>query len=490
MKDSYKSMGGSRLSSLNKLSARNRDKKSTLRSGAIALTAVAIAVGSSCPTSHAATIFVNTTDDELLSDSVGGSCTLREAVAAINSSSTTVNGNATGCTSSGSAFGTNDRIEFGAGLEGQTISTLFGPEGISLSRSLEFNRNNRDVSINSSGVSRGFSITGSNTSVILNSLTLTGGLTLTGSNNAQLYGSSIFANGGAELTISNSTITANTAGAAAAVFVAGTGSQARIENSVISNNVGQLGGAGANFGGGILLDAGATLEVINSTISGNNGGVGGGIFARDSNGITVRGTTISNNIAEQGSGLAAVNSSSATIENSTISGNTANSSGGLFLNGSNFTINFSTIADNSVPADQNIGGFILTNNSSISMQNTILSGSSFSDCFVTANSNFIANPNTIIENPNNQDVGCSSNARTRISPNLLPLADNGGPTMTHELGSGSAAFDTGNNCLATDQRGEPRPASMCNVGAWEGEDPGGGFFVVPTENGGSAIFQL
>ena len=60
---------------------------------------------------------------------------------------------------------------------------------------------------------------------------------------------------------------------------------------------------------------------------------------------------------------------------------------------------------------------------------------------------------------------------------LAPLADNGGPTMTHALLPGSVAIDVipEEDCLdadgeplTTDQRGEPRPGgTMCDVGAFE-----------------------
>jgi hypothetical protein len=63
--------------------------------------------------------------------------------------------------------------------------------------------------------------------------------------------------------------------------------------------------------------------------------------------------------------------------------------------------------------------------------------------------------------------------------NLGPLADNGGPTMTHALLPGSVAIDVipEADCvdadgapLTMDQRGEPRPepgGTMCDVGAFE-----------------------
>jgi hypothetical protein len=59
---------------------------------------------------------------------------------------------------------------------------------------------------------------------------------------------------------------------------------------------------------------------------------------------------------------------------------------------------------------------------------------------------------------------------------LGPLQDNGGPTMTHALGAGSVAIDRilpycvdpDGAAVATDQRGEPRPAGAgCDVGAFE-----------------------
>jgi hypothetical protein len=57
-------------------------------------------------------------------------------------------------------------------------------------------------------------------------------------------------------------------------------------------------------------------------------------------------------------------------------------------------------------------------------------------------------------------------------PKLSPLADNGGPSPTMRLQSGSAAIDqvpsSGAGCPATDQRGVARPSgAACDVGAYE-----------------------
>jgi hypothetical protein len=60
-----------------------------------------------------------------------------------------------------------------------------------------------------------------------------------------------------------------------------------------------------------------------------------------------------------------------------------------------------------------------------------------------------------------------------VQRKLGPLADNGGPTLTHALLPGSIAIDRipEAECRATeDQRGEPRPetgGTLCDVGAFE-----------------------
>jgi len=55
-------------------------------------------------------------------------------------------------------------------------------------------------------------------------------------------------------------------------------------------------------------------------------------------------------------------------------------------------------------------------------------------------------------------------------PLLLPVADNGGQTLTAALRPGSPALDTANPtyCPPTDQRGFKRPAGPgCDIGAYE-----------------------
>jgi hypothetical protein len=51
---------------------------------------------------------------------------------------------------------------------------------------------------------------------------------------------------------------------------------------------------------------------------------------------------------------------------------------------------------------------------------------------------------------------------------LGPLANNGGPTLTHMPQAGSPAIDQGSGCPAIDQRGAARPVGpACDIGAVE-----------------------
>ena len=83
---------------------------------------------------------------------------------------------------------------------------------------------------------------------------------------------------------------------------------------------------------------------------------------------------------------------------------------------------------------------------------------------------------TITSNGGNviSDGSCNPIAGDQSSTDALldPLADNGGPTLTHALGAGSPAIDFAGagDCPATDQRGESRPQGAgCDSGSVEQE---------------------
>ncbi len=134
---------------------------------------------------------------------------------------------------------------------------------------------------------------------------------------------------GATLTITNSTLSSNTAGS--------------VNNPAVE-------------GGGIFNSG--TLTIVNSTVSGNSaGGIagsGGGI--ENFGTLTILNSTFSGNTAIKGAGVH--NNGPATvvtITNSTLSGNTASAYGGACFNGGTMHIANSTLSDNSA----SIGGGIL-----------------------------------------------------------------------------------------------------------------------------------
>jgi len=150
-----------------------------------------------------------------------------------------------------------------------------------------------------------------------------------------------------------------------------------------------------------------------------------------------------------------------TIINSTISGNTAERGGGIFNEGEVATEN-TTIADNTA---NTTGGGIFNDGGAVAMHNTIAADNTattdpdLSGDFTTEGHNLIGDVGAatgFTVDANGDLVGGGSN--TVIDPQLGPLADNGGPTLTHLPGPESPAIDTGENAdaPATDQRGAER----------------------------------
>ena len=205
------------------------------------------------------------------------------------------------------------------------------------------------------------------------------------------------------------------------------------------------GDAGADDGGGIALSNGtATFNEV--TISGNKTtGSGCGIYSSGGT-LTLNNSTISNNA-------------------STCTG------GGIRFSGTTGNLNNVTIANNSF-------GGITIDDGTVNMRNSIIADNADAsgdspDCDGTIASqgyNLIEDPTGCIV------VGITAGNITGVDPILEELADNGGPTETHAIGGGSPAIDAGDptGCkdetdasLATDQRGLPRGAPRCDIGAFE-----------------------
>jgi hypothetical protein len=210
----------------------------------------------------------------------------------------------------------------------------------------------------------------------------------------------------------------------------------------------------------LWVSSGATLSLENLTIANGSAVDGVGIFNAGT--LTVTNSTISGNSAIMiGGGIH--NEGTLTVTNSTISGNDALSGGGIHNEGT-LTVTNSTISGNS-------GGGIDHNHGTLTLAHSILA-SNGRDC--QARADFT----TVIDGGYNivQDGSCiSAPTSFEADPLLGPLADNGGPTMTHALLPGSPAIDAipqgisgCGTTIINDQRGVTRPqGSACDIGAYE-----------------------
>ncbi len=331
----------------------------------------------------------------------------------------------------------------------------------------------------------------------------------------KVYGGGIFASG--NVTLTGSTVSANSATSTSysvkggGIFAAG---NVQATHSVISGNYGK--GGNNSFGGGI--DATGSITLSYSTVSGNtlkstNYGVYGGGIYTVSGGLTATYSTISGNSVVSGASLAAggaiFTQGNVTLRKATISGNqssdalggiaalsfhanntnafymiastiSGNSAGGLVggisVNSATTKIYNSTIAFNTASGATAKGQFYgpgLALNAafgpmSVTLSSSLLSNNTYDadieGDLTTANSS--AHAITFNVSPANNFVRTSyvppaaasqlpADTLSGSCPLLGPLRDNGGPTLTHALLSGSVAIDHGNNAktLKEDQRG-------------------------------------
>ena len=215
-------------------------------------------------------------------------------------------------------------------------------------------------------------------------------------------------------------------------------------------------------GGGILNDLGGSLIITNSTVSSNSS-----VF--DSINI----------FQSLASGGGIQNDGSMTITNCTISGNSVSGSGlvtmhgGGIWNAGSLQITSSTVVDNSATGGNDAaGGGIYgiqptTIDSSIIALNTAPVGPDFTGAgeLQSTGYNIVGNnaDAVIISQPTDQ-IGTPA---APIDPLLGPLADNGGPTLTHTLEFGSPAINRGDPAAPPrDQRAYSR-LGVPDVGAFE-----------------------
>jgi len=454
-------------------------------------------------TAQATTIEVNNAGD------AGVGCTLRDAISSFNSQSL-----AAGCSYNSGTLAEPGTITFANSVANSTIM-LDGSQ-------LDIN-NNVNISIQGAGVtidgnfqSRLLNI--SNATVSIDSMTLTRG----GFEGGEYDSQNTVQVEDAALSLSNSTLSNNLIGTNYRGMFDAFRSEISINNSSIVNTpytedsgyVLNLNNCPSVTLDQVLVSNNQTsssmirmsnnnnVTISNSTIS-NNPTLGRDLLRFRDNGSThFINNTISNNTSR--SSIVRFISESGKLTNNTISGNSLAgtpssaffTAGGVQLTGSSVSLINTTITNNDSPQLQ-ISTYSNTNsdNSSLALINTIIgNANNGADCIVQAlgvgnTAEIISDSNSIIE-----DGSCNTQARD-IDPLLAPLADNGGPTLTHRLLSGSPAINTGDNatCEATDQRGETRPLSVdnqCDVGALEVLDDGTTTFVIPLSDGKTVIFDL
>ncbi len=286
-------------------------------------------------------------------------------------------------------------------------------------------------------------------------------------NNSANSAGAIYISPYAVVNILNSEITSNSADAAGgAIYVQSIG-LLNLRNSVVSNNV-------SGSSGTIYFGGNTSSSVIENNLFENNSAFSGGAILGELSytRMEIRNNLFVGNHATSGSGGAAYFHASGVptliiLENNTFYDNVAQwSGGGAFLDSAveYYLIN-NTFSANQAGSGGG-GNLYLGHGASASrMYNNILANATGGgDCLAFYNS-YINGSNNLIE-----DGFAECHPTFTGDPGLLPLADNGGPTMTMSLTPGSPAIDTGTNtfCTSTDQRGTPRPqGATCDLGAVE-----------------------
>jgi CSLREA domain-containing protein len=448
----------------------------------------------------AATLTVTTFDD--LSGPGDGRCSLREAIAAVNSPGTA------GSDCASAAFGANtivipagtypvaSRFDPGTGDMGEMViaptvtsltivgagegKTTIGARPGLTDRLLRVSAGAtvtiKDLTLTGGNAAAGNSASagnaggdGANGGAILNAGSLTlldSAVTDSRAGNGGFggFGAGAIANGGpgsaggaggsgggiystGSLTLQGSTIAGNTAGSGGVGGVGGDGT-----------STGGIGGAGGIGGeGGGVANAGGTLAVVNTTFNGNDAGDGGRGGDGGTGPIAGAGSD-----GQSGAGGGAILSTggSVTIVNSTFASNVAGSGGRggtgggatHFLGMGSSSLQSATIAGNNAGAAGTGGP---GGSGSPAGANGTDGAAGIGGGIVTEgptttlqNSLLATNPGgncsgSVVDSGNNLTFaggGCPATFATG-DPNLGPLQNNGGPAQTISLAPGSAAID-------------------------------------------------
>ena len=327
-----------------------------------------------------------------------------------------------------------------------------------------------------------FQIDGGQTivTVFISGISVTNGHTVAKSGEtAGGFGGGIL-NANATLTLSNCIINNNTA--VSSTLQSSGGGICSFSGSTLTVDGCTFSGNNANFGGAISNSKSLVLK--NSNLSGNSADIGGGIETGGGLAVVSNCTFVNNTATSKGGGASNVNGT-LTVSNCTFDHNTSNSSGGGIYNEGqdnngvgNATVNNSTLSGDAAPS----GGAIYNNgtnggNAFVQLGNTILqTGGNGANLVNAGLGTSITSQGYNLSNDNGSGFLTAAGDQINTDPKLGPLQNNGGPTLTMALLTGSPAQDKGKRFnVTTDQRGLPRPTdipSIPNASGGDGSDIG------------------
>ncbi len=304
------------------------------------------------------------------------------------------------------------------------------------------------------------------------------------------FGGGISLEAGAQLTLDRSTVHGNQATSGGGLWVHPQAELSLFRSQVSDNIASEFGGGVAAFGkvtintaviagnlaqqdgGGLYASGNADCTIQFSSFDRNQAARGGGLFTFPQRCAIAQSAFLSNTAATDGGG-AYIGSNDTEVRRTTFANNQAARGGGVYANST------MTIFDHVTVANNQGGGMF--NQSGANAEGVLLSNNLGGNCQGQA---------VLFAAYNLEDANSCGLVDTQDQPNfpntdplLGPLSDNGGPTLTLALQSGSPAIDAVDTRVqmgcqnAPDQRGYPRgrprifDASnnvyFCDIGAYE-----------------------
>lgn len=313
-------------------------------------------------------------------------------------------------------------------------------------------------------------------------------------NNAGMHGGAIYSpdsNGGGYVYLYNSVLDNNSAingwGGGIATL-----ERAQLHDCKVTNN-------SAQFGGGVY-QGGSELFLVTTTLADNSASAaGGGLFI---DGLALKNaiyrSSVYNNSSPNGAGIAHISNQISDIRmgQSTVSGN---KQGEQIYSDRTMFLGSCTIVGNGVKPALKIDG------SGLDLRNTVITA-------INTNTAPVCDISFLPNGPANWILDDSCNGTSNGDPLLGPLADNGGPSLSHRplassplIGGASAntiqflqrlrlkngtITDLQNDENELDQLGNSRRQNDTDIGSIEYRAPSDSFIVIPLSNKKAVVVPL